>query len=104
MKLIFSIALVTITSYNLAQAKPTFDSPVRIHSEGQPISIPYGYSFPVSIDLDKDGLKDIVVGEYRKKGEIYFYKNTGSIEAPVYAKAQNLMIGEEVLTVPGIGN
>lgn len=91
------------SSYSIAQAKPIFEEPVRIEVEGKPITIAYGYSFPSCIDLDKDGLKDIVVGEYRKAGELYFYKNIGTKNAPKYAKAKNLMIGDEILKVPGVG-
>lgn len=104
MKNSLSIILLIVSSYGLAQAKPTFEPPVRIQSEGKPITIPNGYSFPSCIDLDKDGLKDLIVGEYSKGGELYYYKNIGSKAAPKYGKAQNLMIGDEILTVPGVGS
>lgn len=96
------ITLLTLSSFGIAQAKPTFETPVRIQAEGKPID--YIYAFPATIDLDKDGLNDLVVGEYVKGGELYFYKNIGTKEAPKYGKPKNLMIGDEILTVPGVGN
>lgn len=105
MKYLLSITLIALTSHSLTQAqeKPTFEEPVRLKADGKIISIPYGYSFPTSVDLDLDGLNDLLVGEYYKRGEIYFYKNIGTKKAPKYSKAKNLMIGQKVLTVPGVG-
>ena len=40
------------------------------------------FSAPQLIDLDKDGMTDLVIGE--KKGNLNFYKNTGTISEPVF--------------------
>lgn len=103
MKKLLPFTLLTLTSFSLSQQKPTFETPVQIEADGKPISISYGFTFPTVIDLDKDGLIDLLVGEYRNGGEIYFYKNIGTKTLPKYAKAQNLMVGDKVLTVPGVG-
>lgn len=103
MKKLFSITLLTLSASCLAETKPLFEAPFRVQSEGQPILIPHGYAYPASVDLDKDGLNDLVVGEYRKGGELYFYKNIGSTTEPKYTKAQNLTTGGKILTVPGVG-
>lgn len=103
MKKSLPFTLLALTTFSLAQQKPTFETPVQIQADGKPISISYGYAFPTVIDLDKDGLKDLMVGEYRNGGEIYFYKNIGTEAIPKYAKAQKLMTGSTVLTVPGVG-
>ncbi len=104
MKNLLPLTLLTLTSFSQAQSQAIFEDPVRIHADGQPIKINYGYTYPASIDLDKDGLKDLVVGEYRNGGELYFYKNIGAKNAPKYAKAKNLMVGNTNLTVPGVGH
>ncbi|MCD4773294.1 MAG: T9SS type A sorting domain-containing protein [Bacteroidales bacterium] len=40
------------------------------------------FSAPQLIDLDKDGLTDLIIGE--KKGNLNFYKNTGTHDEPVF--------------------
>ncbi|GAB4491886.1 MAG: hypothetical protein OHK0019_12720 [Saprospiraceae bacterium] len=40
-------------------------------------------STPAVVDLDGDGLKDVVMGEYQ--GNINFYKNTGSATSPLFS-------------------
>lgn len=103
MKNLLSIVLLSLSSHTAVYAKPIFESPFQVHSEGTPITIPRGYTFPSCLDLDKDGLKDLILGEYGKGGELYFYKNIGSKTTPEYGKAQNLMVGDKILKVPGIG-
>ncbi len=43
------------------------------------------YSTPAIVDLDSDGLKDIVIGE--RNGNLNFFKNIGSSDNPVFASA-----------------
>ena len=40
------------------------------------------FSAPQLIDLDKDGMTDLIIGE--KKGNLNFYKNTGTPDEPVF--------------------
>jgi len=40
------------------------------------------FSYPQLFDLDRDGLKDLIIGE--KNGNINYYKNQGSIQSPEF--------------------
>ncbi|MFN0015453.1 MAG: T9SS type A sorting domain-containing protein [Saprospiraceae bacterium] len=46
------------------------------------------YSTPAILDLDNDGVKDIVVGE--RNGNINFFKNTGAPDNPVFSAQPTL--------------
>lgn len=52
---------------------------------------------PRIYDWDRDGLKDILAGEY--EGNIYFLKNEGTNSAPVFDRAEKLLLttGEALL-------
>lgn len=45
-------------------------------------------------DLDMDGLKDIMIGQYRRK-PIFFHKNIGTAEEPVFNQAESLNVSVE---------
>lgn len=46
------------------------------------VTIPDENPTPYGVDLDKDGLTDLLCGS--RKGNIYYFKNTGSESAPAY--------------------
>ncbi|TNE69222.1 MAG: T9SS type A sorting domain-containing protein [Bacteroidetes bacterium] len=46
------------------------------------------YSTPAIVDLDSDGLKDIVVGE--RTGELNFFKNIGAPDNPIFNSSPTL--------------
>ncbi len=48
---------------------------------GTPINVGQ-YSTPVIIDMDRDGLKDLVIG--CRTGSLYYYKNTGTANNPKF--------------------
>lgn len=61
----------------------SFASPVlnMVDAVGAPIDVGQ-YSTPVVIDLDRDGLKDLVIG--CRTGTLYYYKNTGTNAVPKF--------------------
>ncbi|MDP4267133.1 MAG: T9SS type A sorting domain-containing protein [Bacteroidota bacterium] len=59
---------------------------VLINSKYQNINAG-SYSTPQIIDLDRDGLPDLLVG--CKKGTIYYYRNTGTKANPVFTLVTN---------------
>ena len=59
-----------------------FGSSVSVNDHtGTPIQL-VSYAFPQLLDLNKDGLLDLVVG--KKTGEISYYQNTGTSSNPVF--------------------
>lgn len=61
-----------------------FASPVLnvVDADGIPISVGQ-FSTPVLIDLDRDGLKDMVIG--CRTGTLYYFRNTGTVNLPKFS-------------------
>jgi hypothetical protein len=71
--------LVYFNNAGNSSGVPVFDPPVRNWQE-----IDAGdYSTPQIFDLDKDEVPDLIIGE--QNGNLNYYKNTGTIENPVFS-------------------
>lgn len=76
-----------------------FGPPVRLEADGVPIRVESpGYAAPCWADIDGDGKKDLLVGQFRG-GKIRVYKNLGDgkLAAGEWLKAEG-----EVAEVPGV--
>jgi FG-GAP-like repeat len=76
-----------------------FNSPVRFQAEGAPVRVESpGYAAPCWADVDGDGKKDLLVGQF-SGGKIRVYKNLGDgkLGAGEWLKA-----GGAVAEVPGV--
>jgi hypothetical protein len=73
--------------------------PVRLEAGGAMIDLGecIAHSGPHAVDLDGDGLQDLLVGDF--KGHIHVFRNIGSSEAPAYAAGQLLMAGGEAIKI-----
>jgi hypothetical protein len=62
----------------VAFGKPAeFQPPVRLKADGAPVRVESpGYAAPCWADIDGDGKKDLLVGQFHG-GKIRFYKNLG---------------------------
>jgi hypothetical protein len=80
--------------------KDIFHAPVRLTAvEGVIDSGPsWGHSSPWVVDVDGDGVKDLVVGDF--SGLFRFYRNEGTNKQPRYVKAVNLRAGGADAMVP----
>ena len=65
---------------------PVLAAGVDVLCGGEPVAA-YGCT-PCMVDLDQDGLTDIVYGE--TPGGIYFCRNTGTVSSPVFAAPEPL--------------
>ncbi len=88
---------------NIINDKPEF---VLIDSNYQQINVG-NYSAPQLFDLDKDGKLDLIIGEkgtiwrdgnriVAKKGNLNYYKNTGTLNSPVFTKITDSLGGVDV--------
>ena len=87
----------------LAGATPSrgadFAPPVRLKGGDEFVRVESpGYAAPCWADVDGDGKKDLLVGQF-SKGKIHFFKNLGN---GVLAKGTWLQAGGKDAEVPGV--
>jgi hypothetical protein len=76
-----------------------FERPVRLTAGGEPVRVESpGYAAPCWADVDRDGLKDLLVGQFRG-GKIHFFKNLGDGKL---AEGQWLMAAGDTAQIPGV--
>jgi FG-GAP-like repeat len=76
-----------------------FQPPVRIEADGAPVRVENpGYAAPCWADIDGDGKKDLLVGQFNQ-GKIRVYRNLGDgkLAAGDWLKAEGA-----VAEVPGV--
>jgi hypothetical protein len=62
---------------------PRLSKPVRIEADGAPITTATGHAAPFVVDFDKDGVRDLVVGQFAD-GVARVYRNVGTNSAPKF--------------------
>jgi hypothetical protein len=77
-----------------------FHAPTRLMAAGGVIDSgpSWGHSGPWVEDVDGDGVRDLVAGDF--SGQFRFYRNDGTNRQPRYAKAVNLQAGGTDAKVP----
>jgi hypothetical protein len=76
-----------------------FEDPVRLEAAGEPVRVESpGYAAPCWADIDGDGNKDLLVGQFNR-GKIRVFRNLGDnkLAAGEWLKAEG-----EVAEVPGV--
>ena len=56
---------------------------VKLEAGGKPIDVEIGHAAPFYADMDGDGVKDLLVGQFGG-GKLRIYKNVGSHSAPKF--------------------
>ena len=72
---------------------------VLILAGGQPINVDTGHASPSMFDIDGDGKRDLLVGQF-DKGKVRVYRNIGSDAHPRFKDFRYLNAGGEPATVP----
>ena len=76
-----------------------FEKPLRLEGGGEVIKVESpGYAAPGLADLDGDGVKDLLVGQFRD-GKIKVYRGEGDGK---FAAGKWLQADGEVAEVPGV--
>jgi hypothetical protein len=85
---------------DLKGAVGEFEPPVRLKAGEELIDTAahVGHAGPLVVDLDENGLPDLLVGNFR--GHFQVYMNTGNRAAPEYADKGLLEAGGKTAEVP----
>lgn len=95
------VPLLTMTVVVIASAcnAAEFAKPIKMEGAGAAVRVESpGYAAPCWADIDGDGKKDLLVGQFRK-GKIHVFKNLGrgKLAAATWLQAEG-----EVAEVPGV--
>ena len=82
-----------------AQADAELAAPVKIQAGGQPINVDIGHAAPFYGDIDGDGSKHLLVGQFQG-GKLRIYRNTGTSAQPKFEKFTWFLDGKEGGTIP----
>lgn len=92
-------ALPVVAQPTTAPRIPQFDAPVRLKAAGEPIRVEEpGYAAPCLVDVDGDGRKDLVVGQFAGGKMKVFRRNADGS----FAEGTWLRAGGKIAEVPGV--
>ncbi len=74
-------------------------SPFRIEAEGKPIETEGGNATAFFMDVDGDGVRDLLVGQFHD-GKMRIFRNTGINSAPKFAAGVWFKAGSADAKVP----
>ena len=89
---VLSLAALVVTGAVVAATAADFQSPVRLSAEGKAVRVESpGWAAPCWADIDRDGKKDLLVGQFNQ-GKIRVYKNLGGgkLAAGAWLKADGI--------------
>ena len=66
-----------------ARGVPELEEPFAVLAAGEPISVDTGHASPFVYDYDRDGKKDLIVGQFNE-GKARIYLNIGTDAEPVF--------------------
>lgn len=93
-------ALLAATASDGGQTAPSpFAPPLLLQADGKPIQGDVGHLAPYVHDFDRDGLRDLLVGQFGG-GNLAIYRNRGTNTQPVYEAARWFEVGGERASVP----
>lgn len=82
-----------------ADPLPVLADPVQILADGKPIAAEIGHLSPCVIDINHDGKKDLLVGQF-SGGRVRVYLNGGSDAEPKFGSFSFLKAEGAEATVP----
>ena len=82
-----------------APPKAQLAAPVQIQAEGGPIDTEVGHAAPYFADLDGDGKRDLLVGQFGG-GKLRVYANAGDAKKPSFGNFTWFKAGADLGVVP----
>lgn len=97
MRFLFLVAVLAVAPAVANAAE--FKSPIRLSGGDKAVRVESpGYAAPCWADVDGDGKKDLLVGQFNK-GKIRVYRNLGNLK---FAVGKWLQAGGKIAEVPGV--
>jgi hypothetical protein len=93
------LALLLVPSLAFAGPGDEFSKPVRLKVGDKAIDVDVGHAAPFVIDMDGDGKKDLLVGQFGA-GKLRIFKNVGTDAAPKFESFKWFKAGADVGRVP----
>ncbi len=97
-------ALVALPTLALGEELqgPVFQDPLKLQAGDAPVAVESpGFAAPTLVDLDGDGKRDLVVGQF-SQGKLHLFRNEGTDTAPKFAKGTFLLTGDKPALVPDV--
>ena len=93
------VLFVLLVLATLVPAQTELEKPFAVKAGDEPIDVTIGHAAPFFVDMDGDGLKDLLVGQFGQ-GQLRIYKNVGRAGVPAFDKFEWFKAGAEVGKVP----
>ena len=85
-----------------SKAPTAFAEPFQVMAADGPVAVEApGFACPAFEDVDGDGLKDLVVGQFTD-GKLHMFKNVGTKQEPKFAKGDWIRSGDKPALVPDV--
>lgn len=97
--LISGLASAVVLAARPAAAQDELEKPVRLEAGGAVIDTQVGHAAPLFHDLDRDGKRDLLVGQFAE-GKLKVHRNVGTEAAPKFASATWFEAAGKTATVP----
>ncbi len=82
----FAVPFLLGAAATFAAEGQDLSKPVRLDAAGKPIDTDVGHAAPYVYDLDRDGKRDLLVGQFGE-GKLRIYRNVGTNEEPRFGEA-----------------
>jgi len=80
-------------------AAGVFSDPVALEAGGETIDVEVGHAAPWAADVDGDGVRDLLVGQFGG-GKVLFFRNAGTNAKPKLEKGVFVKGGPKEAAVP----
>lgn len=99
MRTYWCAAMLTLFAFASTSQAVEFEKPLQLKGGDAAVRVESpGYAAPCWADIDNDGLKDLLVGQFRQ-GKIHVFRNLGEGKL---AKGVWLKADKKVAEVPGV--